>query len=313
MPPAAADGTAIRIAAMGRLPPDGLMRRVGWDVFARNPADVFEERGALQWQLVKSLLPERWSLDGKRVLDFGCGAGRVLAPAISEDPQAEFWGCDLHAPSVAWLREHLSLGERAFQTAAWPPIDQPDASFELIYAFSVFTHLVDSWSAWLLELHRVLSDDGLLIVTVFGPGQSAFGEEPVAEASTGMNVLYPSASWDVGGPLVLHSEWWLRAHWGRAFEIVSLRPGDPGGAPPLFGQGVLVLRKRPGAYTSEELERSEPGEPREVSALQQNVMSLRREIARHEIVLSSHSWRLTAPLRAAAQLARNWRARRLSQ
>ena len=172
------------------------------------------------------------------------------------------------------IREHLALGERAFQTAVWPPIAQPDASFELIYAFSVFTHLVDSWSAWLLELHRMLSDDGLLIVTVFGPGQSAFGEEPVAEASTGMNVLYPS--------------------------------------PPLFGQGVLVLRKRPGVYTSEELERPEPAEPREISALRQNVSSLRREIARHEIVLSSHSWRLTAPLRAAAQLARNWRAGRRS-
>jgi hypothetical protein len=72
---------------------------------------------------------------------------------------------------------------------------------------------------------------------------------------------------------------------------------------------VLVLRKRPGGYTSEDLERPEPGEPREIAALQQNVMSLRREIARHEIVLSSRSWRLTAPLRSSAQLARNWRAR----
>ena len=29
-----------------------------------------------------------------------------------------------------------------------------------------------------------------------------------------------------GRRLVFHSEWWLRAHWGRAFEVVSIRQGD---------------------------------------------------------------------------------------
>lgn len=91
-------------------------------------------------------------------------------------------------------------------------MQQPDGQFDLIFAFSVFTHLVDSWSAWLLELHRVLKVGGLLIVTVFGPGHSSVGEEPVGEEIIGMNILYPSATWDLGGPLVLHSEWWLRAH-----------------------------------------------------------------------------------------------------
>jgi SAM-dependent methyltransferase len=281
------------------------MRRVGWDVFARHPADVFEERGSLQWQLVKELVGEDWGFAGKRVLDFGCGSGRILMPAIADEPEAEFWGCDIHAPSVAWLREQVPVPpERIFQTAELPPMDQPDGRFDLIYAFSVFTHLLDSWSAWLLELHRVLADDGLLVVTVFGPGQYTFGEEPVSEESVGMNVLYPSALWDTGGPLILHSEWWLHAHWGRAFEIVSLRLGDQGGAPPLFGQGVLVMRKRPGSHSVEELERPEPGEPRELLALRGNVLSLRREIVRHAIVLNSRSWRLTAPLRAAARRIR---------
>jgi SAM-dependent methyltransferase len=285
------------------------MRRVGWDIHSGHPGEVFEARGEQQWQFVKSLLPPGWDLGGRQVLDFGCGVGRILRHALTHNPEAAYWGCDVHRPSVDWVRQHLPAAN-AFDVSEWPPMAQPDAQFDLIYAFSVFTHLVDSWSAWLLELHRVLKDDGVLIVTVFGPGHTAFGDEPVSEEIIGMNVLGPSASWDVGGPLVVHSEWWLRAHWGRAFEIVHLGPGDPPGRPPLYGQGVLVMRKKPGAVTVEELEAYEPNEPRELTALRQNVLSLRREIARHSEVYDTRSWKLTAPLRAAANHLRAARTAR---
>jgi hypothetical protein len=32
-----------------------------------------------------------------------------------------------------------------------------------------------------------------------------------------MNVLYHQRDWEIGGPAVLMSEWWVREHWGRAF------------------------------------------------------------------------------------------------
>jgi SAM-dependent methyltransferase len=284
------------------------MRRVGWDVYARRSGDVFEERGRAQWEFIKSLLPPDWSFQDKRVLDFGCGVGRILRHAVAEDAEAEYWGCDIDRPSVEWLDTHLSPAH-VFQTQAWPPLPQADGYFDLIYAFSVFTHLVDSWSAWLLELRRVLNDDGVLIVTVFGPGHAEFAGEPVSEDVVGMNVLAPSASWDTGGPLVLHSEWWLRAHWGRAFDILELRQGDPAGPPPLFGQGVVVMRKRRGESELDDLERPEAGEPRELAAARQNVMSLRREVARHSVYLGSRSWRFTAPLRTCGRVLRRLRRR----
>lgn len=277
------------------------MRRVGWHVNARHPADVFEERGRDQWRFIKSHLPDEWSFEGKRILDFGCGVGRVLRHAVAEDPEGEFWGCDIDTRSVEWLRGHLSPPAHIFQTGDWPPMQQADRHFDLIYAFSVFTHLVDSWSAWLLELHRVLKDDGVLIATVFGPGHSSFAGESIDEDIIGMNVLFPAAAWDAGGPLILHSEWWLRTHWGRAFEILELRPGEPAGPPPLFGQSVVVMRKRRGVFTTEELECPQPDEPRELAALSQNVSSLEREVARHAVYLTSRSWKLTAPLRAMAR------------
>ena len=283
------------------LPPKPLMRRVGWDVYSRDPADGFDERGREQWRFIQSLLPSDRTLSGASVFDFGSAAlGAFCGPRSKRLRRPATGVPTCTRPSIEWLRAHLPGPARVFQNGEWPPLPAPDREFDVIYAFSVFTHLVDSWSAWLLELHRVLKDDGLLIVTVFGPGHNTFSEEPISEETTGMNVLYPSASWDVGGPLIVHSEWWLRAHWGRAFEIVKLRGGEPAGPPPLFGQSALVLRKRPGRFTVEELERYEPDEPRELAALEQNVLSLRREIARHEIVLNSRSWRLTAPLRRVA-------------
>ena len=293
------------------LPPQSLVRRVGWDLHSSDPAEVYETRGREQWRLIKSLLPDGWTLEGKRVLDFGCGAGRIIRHALIEDPAGEYWGCDIDSPSVEWMQAGLSPPLHVFQTGPLPPMPHADGCFHLIYAFSVFTHLLDSWSAWLLELHRLLDQEGVLIVTVFGPGVAAYGEVPIGEDINGMNVLKPATDWEAGGPLIVHSEWWLRAHWGRAFEILELRVGEPAGFPPLFGQGVLVMRKRAGDFAPADLERAQPDEPRELAAAQQNVASLRRELERQaaelEIFASSRSWRLTAPLRA---LARNVRGKR---
>ncbi|HWF26227.1 MAG TPA: class I SAM-dependent methyltransferase [Solirubrobacteraceae bacterium] len=106
-------------------------------MYASRPGDVFEERGREQWHLVKSLLGPDADLSGKRIFDFGCGAGRILRTAVVEDPEAEFSGCDIHGPSIEWLRQHLSPRARFFQAEAWPPTPHEDRHFDLIYAFSV--------------------------------------------------------------------------------------------------------------------------------------------------------------------------------
>ena len=71
------------------------MRRVGWHVNAGHPAEVFDERGREQWRLIRSLLVHDGGLDGASILDFGCGVGRVLRHAVTENPEADHWGCDL--------------------------------------------------------------------------------------------------------------------------------------------------------------------------------------------------------------------------
>jgi hypothetical protein len=79
---------------------------------------------------------------------------------------------------------------------------------------------------------------------------------------------------------VLHSEWWLREHWGRAFQVLDVvRPtGAPDGSPPV-AHSHIVLRRKPGSFSVEDLEYSDPGDPRELAALKTTLRVQRYEIA----------------------------------
>ncbi len=151
---------------------------------------LYESRGREVRLAIESLLPPDWSFEGKRVLDFGCGAGRVLRHFEAEADTAEFWGCDIHAPSIDWVQGHLCPPFRAYRNADTPPLPHPDGYFDLIWALSVLTHITDTWSVWLAELHRVLADDGLLLATFMGEGVAPLlADEPWDEDRIGMNVL----------------------------------------------------------------------------------------------------------------------------
>src|SRR5262249_12076302 len=159
--------------------------------------------------------------EGKRVLDFGCGVGRVLRQFLPETEAAEFYGCDLDAPSVEWLQQSFSPPFQIFETSERAGLPQEDGVFDLIYAFSVYTHFTDNWAEWLLEHHRVLADGGILFATFLGEGMlEPLTGETWEEGLIGMNPLLHGFPWDNGGPLAFNSPWWLRAHWGRAFDIV---------------------------------------------------------------------------------------------
>ena len=132
---------------------------------------------------------------------------------------------------------------------------------------------------------------------------------------------------------MFHSEWWIREHWGRVFDVLFLERHDPAEA--TEGQGATLLRRRQDRLAAKELERA-ADEPRELAAARQNLEQLRWEAAelfahlsavtdshaaltqnvedlRLEIerlraelatIARSRSWRLTAPLRAATAVLR---------
>jgi SAM-dependent methyltransferase len=321
------------VAAQPPMPPLELAHRVGSLADGGDPLELYDRIGRDCRDQIEAMLPDDWSWAGKRALDFGCGAGRTLRHFLDRADDVELWGSEIDEPSVEWLRQTLAPPIHVVSESD-PPLPVDPGSFDLIWAISVFTHLTDPWSRWMVELHRLLAADGLLIVTYMGPGLSErLDAGPYAPDRFGMNVLYEWQDWDAGGPFVFHSDWWVRAHWGRAFDFLAVDE-SPVVSGELSQHRWALLSKRPVELEPADLEQPEPGDPRELEAARHNIRQLQAEAARlaaerdHldeavrgakeriaeldrgiegyralvEEYENSLSWRLTGPLRAARRL-----------
>jgi SAM-dependent methyltransferase len=141
------------------LPPRRLMVRVAGTA----DADWFLRSGRAGYDAIAAHV----TLAGiESVLDFGCGCGRVTR--YFREHAGEVAGSDVNREAVKWCRANLPFGKFELNGLA-PPLVFDDASFDLVYALSVFTHLTaDLQLAWRDELHRVLRPGGRLLVTTHG-------------------------------------------------------------------------------------------------------------------------------------------------
>ena len=215
------------------------------------------------------LLPDGYTLEGRSLLDFGCGAGRTLRQFHDEASSARVVGCDIDRESIDWMQANLAPIE-AVCSEVDPPLPFESGSFDFIWPISVFTHLTGNSAAWLMELHRLLKPGGLLMASYMGELNSEeVAGEPWDENRSGMNVLRHSQGWDVGGPMVLMSDWWVDEHWGRAFEIRKRHFAG--------GQTWALLEKKDVRLSADEL-MAAGDDPREIAALRHNVAQLQAEI-----------------------------------
>jgi SAM-dependent methyltransferase len=270
-------------AAQAPVPPVVLATRVGPGE-SDDPIEAYLREGAAIRGRIERLLPGDWSWHGKRVLDFGCGSARVLRQFLADAERAEFWGCDIDAPSISWVRANLSPPLRVFENGVAPPLPLDDGSFDLVYATSVFTHIDTLWSDWLLELHRILTPGGRLVSSFLGEGMwEALVGETYREDAIGMTVR---RHWTAQDAWVFHSEWWLREHWGRLFEVDAVaRPPRTAAGAPQVTHSYIAVTKRDVAMTKDELEWCDPSEFRELAALRTNLRLVRQEL---EVATGQH-------------------------
>ena len=104
--------------------------------------------------------------EGDRILDLGCGAGRMIRHLQTLAGMCEIWGTDISAEHILWCKRHLQPPFHFATTTKVPHLPFEDRSFRLIYCGSVFTHIDDLADAWLLELRRILTPDGRLYLTI---------------------------------------------------------------------------------------------------------------------------------------------------
>lgn len=182
---------------------------------------------------------------GKKVLDFGCGWGRVQRVFWHEIATQDLFGVDVDFSAIAVCR---NLGVPGSFATIDPEGTLPfaDGTFDLIYSVSVFTHLsLKSADRWMKELHRVLKPGGMLSITVESrlfleqiPAVAAAPdnlrkelvarfadryEELLADHDAGKFVFMPNGTGGVRdseyyGDAVI-SEAFFRERWGELFHL----------------------------------------------------------------------------------------------
>lgn len=157
----------------------------------------------------------------ERGLDFGCSSGRVVGVLAAAYPEAEWHGCDPIEESVAWAARTWRGVEFAPQPRR-PPLAYEPASFDLVYAISVWSHFAERPALeWFEEMRRILRPGGHLVFTTHGPGSCSYYAErrmrPTASLLEIRSALYNRGFWfapESGGI----EEWGLHdPEWGMAF------------------------------------------------------------------------------------------------
>jgi SAM-dependent methyltransferase len=101
-----------------------------------------------------------------RVLDYGCGWGRITRFFLKDVAAGNLWGIDCNEELIDFCRES-NPWSRFELNDPMPPTDLPSDEFDLVFSYSVFTHLrEDVHYAWLDELGRLVKPGGLLIFSV---------------------------------------------------------------------------------------------------------------------------------------------------
>ncbi|KAG8467829.1 hypothetical protein KFE25_006881 [Diacronema lutheri] len=124
---------------------------------------------------------------GGTVLDVGCGQGRLAIGLLRTAPRGSisYLGVDVDRSSVSWCAKHLANKSFRFahvdvENARYNPtgqlqlevspfrFDVPDRSVDLIYAYSVFSHMeLKQIEVYLAEFKRVLKQSGTIFLTTF--------------------------------------------------------------------------------------------------------------------------------------------------
>ena len=219
------------------LPPARLV-----DLVAGTPElEWFLAGGALAASSIKEALQEQGAdvAQLKAILDFGCGCGRVLRHWSGLPSKVH--GCDYNRAAIRWCRRNLSFAQLAVNRLE-PPLPYAPASFDLVYALSVFTHLPGTLQRpWVEELFRVLRPGGFLLVSVHGeasaPGLSASDAERFRAGE-----LVVVRGQDAGTNLcaAYHPEVALRALVASRFDVLAHHLEGARGNPP---QDLVVLRR----------------------------------------------------------------------
>jgi len=120
------------------------------------------------------------------VLDIGCGVGRLPIGILDQVGDIRtYCGVDVQSRSIRWCKLHIERAHPSFQfrlidarNGCYNPGGSPlsgsfrlpfdDESFDIVYLYSVFSHMMtDAVSVYLGEFRRLLRSEGTVFLTAF--------------------------------------------------------------------------------------------------------------------------------------------------
>ncbi|NGN43485.1 class I SAM-dependent methyltransferase [Mesorhizobium sp. CGMCC 1.15528] len=226
-----------------RTPPLEEIQRVGadnWEVFKRQ-AEVIEPVISSHLKSEFGFWP--WSKP-RKVLDFGCGIGRVALKMHAEKNWPTH-GCDVNRIGAAYLQRQIPEIQ-VFHTEYDPPLPFEAQTFDAVYSVSVWTHMPeDAQDRWLKEMARILKPGGLALITTSGykaletrrkrgdPGWTDIKDEDLKERGfiymeyerfrARKTTDYPGITDSYG--LTAHDDDYIRRHWGEFLDVRAIKRG----------------------------------------------------------------------------------------
>lgn len=151
-------------ALLPRMPPEDVQRswtgNAGRELFAQSSAFI----------LTLSRAFERFTgrpLEGATILDYGCGWGRLLRLMYVYSSPDNIFGIDPWDESIRICRERGVLGQVAVCDYLPRALPFNGVQFDLIYAYSVFTHLSER-TAFLVQnaMRSRIKPGGIAAITI---------------------------------------------------------------------------------------------------------------------------------------------------
>lgn len=177
----------------------------------------------------------------EKVLDFGCGCGRIIRHFHSNSKSTQLYGCDYNEELINWCKDNLTFGSFSANKLA-PPLNYDSDSFDLIYARSVFTHLSpELQNLWIEEFKRVIKKGGYLYITTHGENtfRNLNREEIAILRKNGILSVNTVIEGD-NKCATYQTKDFTENRLTKGFKIVNFSPGQNNSSSP---QDIYILKK----------------------------------------------------------------------
>jgi SAM-dependent methyltransferase len=202
-----------------------------------------------------------------RVLDFGSASGRVIRhlacqSSLLPETTPELFATDTNVSHIEWIAAHLPSTIHAVACTMSPGLPAECCDLDLVYAYSVMTHIAVDEREWLEVLHGALKPGGVVFLTFhsertwnattdnmafhemmlrmrIGEVGPCVDEEMLKKPMPGEKVV----CWDAAQgrqhlPNVFHSVEHVRRNWTDCFDVLEVIAGG------YQHQDVVIMRAR---------------------------------------------------------------------